>query len=154
MTFATPRLEDKNVITQGEWKLTIDGLPNIYFTKMSPPKEVKENGTYFDGISNRKRYTNGGTFSCDNITLEIPYDIETFKTICDWANEFRDGSVTEIAVRPVAISSSGGVTPHTQATYLINARYASLEIMGSVDKSSSEVNMTKLEFTIEAFEVR
>lgn len=153
MPFSAPKLPTQDVLTGHQFQLTIEQLPNVYWTSMSALKETKESGEYNDGVSNRKRYTDGGILSVENITLEIPYDLVTFKAISEWVNTFRDGGVTDITVRPVKFSQSKGIISLSTAFQLGNCRFVSLDAFGDLAKGSTDVSMSKLEISCEYYSV-
>lgn len=153
MPFSAPKLPVQDVLTGHQFQLTIESLPNVYWTSMSALKMVKEAAEYYDGVSNRKRYADGGTLSVENVTLETPYDLITFKLISEWVSTFRDGGVTDITVRPVKFTQSRGVVPLSTAFSLGNCRFLSLDAFGELSKGSNDVSMTKMEFSVEMFSI-
>ena len=154
MPYSAPRLDRKNVLTGSSFQLTIDELPNVYFSKMSELKRVKEQGEYYDGISNLKRYTDDGISSCEPVTLEIPYDPDTALIIADWIADHLEGFTTSLTVRPVRINKDGDIFPLSVAYYLVNCRASEFIPMSEIDRGSNDVIMSSLTFTLEAFSIR
>lgn len=154
MAFQSIKLTNKDVLTQNSFQITIEQLPNVYFTSFSGFKETKESGSYNDGVSNRTRYTDGGIFSVENVTFEVPFDIETSNQIEAWVNTFRDGGVVDITVRPVRISQTGGVTPLSKSWSAGNCRFVSMDLVSEVSAGSSDVAMISLELSVEFLTAR
>jgi phage tail-like protein len=152
MSFTAPQLPNQEVLSSNSFVVRIDGL-DVDFTSFSGLEETYERGEYYDGVSNRKRYTNGGTISVEDVTLECPYSLQDNKKICDWMNTFRDGNKSDITVRPVRYSSSGGITILNTAFRLGNCRVKSYKPFSDLKKDSSDASMSELSFTVEYFTI-
>lgn len=152
MAFSVPALSQQEVLASNAFVLRIDGL-DVDFTAISGLEETKEMGEYYDGVSNRKRYTDGGILSVENVTLECPYSVEDNKKICDWLDSFRDGGKTDITVRPVRHSSRNGIFVLDAAFRLGNCRFTSYKPFGDLNKNSSDASITELVFSVEYFTI-
>lgn len=154
MSLTAPRLKNKNVLSGVSFQLTVDTLPNVYFSKMSELKLSKEPGEYVDGSTNYTRNTDDGVIKVEPTTLELPYDPDTAKIIGDWVALYLDGQDTDLTVRPVRVSANGDVTPLSVAYHLGNCRLSEFVPFTEIDRGSKDVVMTKLTFTVEYFTIR
>ena len=152
MAFSVPALSQQEVLSSNSFVLRIEGL-DVDFTSISGLEETREMGEYYDGVSNRRRYTDGGILSVENVTLECPYSVEDNKKISDWLDGFRDGGKTDITVRPVRFSQRNGVRVLDAAFRLGNCKVTSYKPFGDLNKNSSDASMTELTFAVEYFTI-
>ncbi|ALF55622.1 hypothetical protein ACX27_26720 [Nostoc piscinale CENA21] len=106
-----PRLDNINPIANSDYLLTVEGISvdgsPVYFTTFSGVKFTRSAAEFNDGLSNNKRYVEGGLKSYQNITISKPHDPEKDQTIIDFLKTKEDGSKFSFRARPMLKTATG-----------------------------------------------
>lgn len=105
------RLDNLLPIVNSDFLITVEGLSSngspVYFTTFSGVKMNRASAEFNDGLSNVKRYVDGGSISYQNVTISKPHDPEKDIPVLDFLKEKQDGSKFNVRLRPVKKNGSG-----------------------------------------------
>ncbi|WP_414579109.1 hypothetical protein [Anabaena sp. CCY 9402-a] len=105
------RLDAISPIANSDYLLTVEGLSSngtpVYFTTFSGVKFTRTGAEFNDGLSNTKRYTEGGVKSYQNVTISKAHDPERDQVVLDFLKTKEDGTKFSFRARPVKKTSTG-----------------------------------------------
>lgn len=143
------KLENINPVSNADFLVTIEGLPETYWSKFSGVKENYNRPTYADGLSAKKRKAQTGSREVDDCTLSKPFDPEKDAPLLQWIEDHTDGTPFDVLVRPVKRGKNLEFRG-TKALRLSTCRLSSSSVPGEVDAAGGDqVAMVEIVFSVE-----
>lgn len=156
------RLDAISPIANSDYLLTIEGLSingsPAYFTTFSGVKFNRSAADFTDGLSNTKRYVEGGVKSYQNVTIAKPHDPERDQAVIDFLKTKEDGSKFSFRARPMlktATGSEANTFRGTKAWDFTGCDLVSWMCADNVDSSDgAQTVMLTIEFRVEQVEYK
>lgn len=146
------KLQNINPTSAADFLVTIDSLPEDYFTKFSGITETFTRPEYSDGLSAKKRKAQTGSSMIEECELSKPFDPDNDSkdaAFFAWLETKRDGTYFQVLVRPV-IRNADIEFRGTKSFRLSNCRLSSASYPGSVDSSAGDqVSTVTIKFSVE-----
>ncbi|AUT00892.1 hypothetical protein CLI64_11055 [Nostoc sp. CENA543] len=156
------RLADIAPIANSDYLLTIEGLSvgsaPAYFSTFSGVKFNLASAEFNDGLSNVKRYVEGGVKSYQNVTIAKPHDPEADQPVIDFLKTKEDGSKFSFRARPVRKTGNGNkanIYRGNKAWDFTGCQLVSWSCAENVDTNDgAQTVMLTIEFRVEQVEYK
>jgi hypothetical protein len=143
------KLQTINPTSSADFLVTIEGLPDTYFSTFSGITETFTRAEFADGLSAKKRKAQTGSSMVEDCELSKPFDPDLDGALFTWLDTRRDGTYFQVLVRPVRRSKEVEFRG-TKAFRLANCRLMSASYPGNVDSAGGDtVSVVNFKFSVE-----